>query len=179
MSALQYSDVPGYAALLLRPTLSELQLAGGLIELSQEWLGATRASWSADTRTWRFPGPGPKAASGGASLTFGYLANGDDLGRYAGTSFSYLGFDELTRFDESHYRRMFRVLRQPSAALATSAGIWEVRGPTRHFTHSKVMAWVAFDCAVRFHEDFGRRDRSSAGGRSARKSSPCRRSAAS
>jgi GH15 family glucan-1,4-alpha-glucosidase len=36
------------------------------------------------------------------------------------------------------------------------AGIWEVRGPARHFTHSKVMAWVAFDRAVRFHEEFGR-----------------------
>ena len=36
------------------------------------------------------------------------------------------------------------------------AGIWEVRGPNRHFTHSKVMAWVAFDRAVRSHEEFGR-----------------------
>jgi GH15 family glucan-1,4-alpha-glucosidase len=27
-------------------------------------------------------------------------------------------------------------------------GIWEMRGPDRHFTHSKVMAWVAFDRAV-------------------------------
>jgi GH15 family glucan-1,4-alpha-glucosidase len=36
------------------------------------------------------------------------------------------------------------------------AGIWEVRGPARHFTHSKVMAWVAFDRAVRFHEQLGR-----------------------
>jgi GH15 family glucan-1,4-alpha-glucosidase len=36
------------------------------------------------------------------------------------------------------------------------AGIWEVRGPNRHFTHSKVMAWVAFDRAVRAHEEFGR-----------------------
>jgi GH15 family glucan-1,4-alpha-glucosidase len=35
------------------------------------------------------------------------------------------------------------------------AGIWEVRGPNRHFTHSKVMAWVAFDRAVRMHEEFG------------------------
>jgi len=35
------------------------------------------------------------------------------------------------------------------------AGIWEVRGPTRHFTHSKVMAWVAFDRAIRMHEEFG------------------------
>jgi GH15 family glucan-1,4-alpha-glucosidase len=28
-------------------------------------------------------------------------------------------------------------------------GIWEVRGPRRHFTHSKVMAWVALDRAVK------------------------------
>jgi GH15 family glucan-1,4-alpha-glucosidase len=34
-------------------------------------------------------------------------------------------------------------------------GIWEVRGPRRHFTHSKVMAWVAFDRAVRAVELFG------------------------
>ena len=30
-------------------------------------------------------------------------------------------------------------------------GIWEVRGPRRHFTHSKVMAWVAVDRAVQGH----------------------------
>ena len=36
------------------------------------------------------------------------------------------------------------------------AGIWEVRGPNRHFTHSKVMAWVAFDRAVRAHDEFDR-----------------------
>lgn len=29
------------------------------------------------------------------------------------------------------------------------SGIWEVRGPKRHFVHSKVMAWVAFDRAVK------------------------------
>jgi GH15 family glucan-1,4-alpha-glucosidase len=36
------------------------------------------------------------------------------------------------------------------------AGIWEVRGPARHFTHSKVMCWVAFDRAIRTSEDWGR-----------------------
>jgi len=36
------------------------------------------------------------------------------------------------------------------------SGIWEVRGPRRHFTHSKVSAWVAFDRAVRYHDEFGR-----------------------
>ncbi|NGO70228.1 glycoside hydrolase family 15 protein [Streptomyces boncukensis] len=31
-------------------------------------------------------------------------------------------------------------------------GIWEVRGPRRHFTHSKVMAWVAVDRTVKLIE---------------------------
>ena len=34
-------------------------------------------------------------------------------------------------------------------------GIWEVRGGRRHFVHSKVMAWVAFDRAVRSATEFG------------------------
>jgi GH15 family glucan-1,4-alpha-glucosidase len=34
-------------------------------------------------------------------------------------------------------------------------GIWEVRGPRRHFTHSKVMAWLAFDRGIRAIERFG------------------------
>jgi GH15 family glucan-1,4-alpha-glucosidase len=34
------------------------------------------------------------------------------------------------------------------------AGIWEVRGPYRHFTHSKVLAWVAFDRAIELVERF-------------------------
>jgi GH15 family glucan-1,4-alpha-glucosidase len=34
-------------------------------------------------------------------------------------------------------------------------GIWEARGPRRHYTYSKVMAWVVFDRAVRLAERFG------------------------
>jgi GH15 family glucan-1,4-alpha-glucosidase len=34
-------------------------------------------------------------------------------------------------------------------------GIWEIRGERRHFTHSKVMAWVAFDRAVKTAEHVG------------------------
>jgi GH15 family glucan-1,4-alpha-glucosidase len=42
-----------------------------------------------------------------------------------------------------------RIWRQPDE------GIWEVRGPPQHFTHSKVMAWVAFDRAVKIREQVG------------------------
>ena len=34
------------------------------------------------------------------------------------------------------------------------SGIWEVRGDPRQFTYSKVMAWVAFDRAVKTIEEF-------------------------
>jgi GH15 family glucan-1,4-alpha-glucosidase len=42
----------------------------------------------------------------------------------------------LLKFLESHWE-------QPDD------GLWEVRGPRRHFTHSKIMAWVAFDRAIK------------------------------
>ena len=34
-------------------------------------------------------------------------------------------------------------------------GIWETRGPRQHFTYSKVMAWVAFDRAIKAVEKYG------------------------
>jgi GH15 family glucan-1,4-alpha-glucosidase len=54
----------------------------------------------------------------------------------------------------------WRVARALLAHLAScwqqpDEGIWEVRGPRRHFTHSKAMAWVAFDRAVKAVESFG------------------------
>jgi GH15 family glucan-1,4-alpha-glucosidase len=42
-----------------------------------------------------------------------------------------------------------------SAWREPDEGIWEVRGPRRHFTHSRVMAWAAFDRAVKTVERFG------------------------
>lgn len=42
-----------------------------------------------------------------------------------------------------------------SAWMEPDEGIWEVRGPRRHFTHSKMMAWVALDRAVKGIERHG------------------------
>ena len=42
-----------------------------------------------------------------------------------------------------------------SAWQEPDEGLWEVRGPRRHFTHSKMMAWVAFDRAVKGIDAFG------------------------
>lgn len=46
---------------------------------------------------------------------------------------------------------LVRTWRQPDS------GIWEVRGESRHFTHSKVMVWAALDRAVRAIEEHGLR----------------------
>jgi GH15 family glucan-1,4-alpha-glucosidase len=35
------------------------------------------------------------------------------------------------------------------------SGLWEIRGPSRHFTHSRVMVWVAFDRAIKAIERHG------------------------
>ncbi|RBY77607.1 glycoside hydrolase family 15 protein [Geodermatophilus sp. TF02-6] len=49
---------------------------------------------------------------------------------------------ELLRFVEEHWTE-------------PDEGIWEVRGGPKHFTHSKLMAWVAVDRGVKAVEDFG------------------------
>ena len=51
--------------------------------------------------------------------------------------------------EQALVRHLESIWREPDE------GIWEVRGGRKHFTHSKVMAWVAFDRAVRSIEEFG------------------------
>jgi GH15 family glucan-1,4-alpha-glucosidase len=59
------------------------------------------------------------------------------------------GLDDAWRLNQVMLRFLEEAWKEPDE------GIWEVRGPRRHFTHSKVMAWVAFDRAVRAVEQFG------------------------
>jgi GH15 family glucan-1,4-alpha-glucosidase len=58
--------------------------------------------------------------------------------------------------DENAWRVQRKLMEHlESAWRDPDEGIWEVRGPRRHFTHSKVMAWVAFDRMVKAVERFG------------------------
>jgi hypothetical protein len=106
--ALQYVDVPGYAALILRRTFKQLSLPGAIMARSKEWLAPFRKSgevhWNDDDKTWTFPS--------GATLTFGYLDVADDIYRYQGPEFQYIGFDELTQFSEDQYTYLFSRVRR-------------------------------------------------------------------
>lgn len=104
MAALQYADVPGYAALLLRRTYADLALPGALMDRAAGWLQPTDARWNERDKTWAFPN--------GATLTFGYLETERDKYRYQSSEFQFIGFDELTQFRETQYRYMFSRLRR-------------------------------------------------------------------
>lgn len=57
---------------------------------------------------------------------------------------------------DAHVWRLERLLVEfvADAWREPDEGIWEIRGPRQHFTHSKVMAWVAVDRAIRSVEEF-------------------------
>ncbi len=95
MAALQYADVPGYAALLLRRTYAELEKADGLIPRAEEWLARTDARRQDGGRKWVFPS--------GARLEFGHCENESNKFAFQSAAYQFIGFDELTSFTESIY----------------------------------------------------------------------------
>jgi predicted phage terminase large subunit-like protein len=104
MAALQFVEVPGYRALVIRKTLAELLQPGGLLDVALQHIHG--AKYSQATYTFEFPS--------GAKLTFGYLDHENAKLHYQGLEFHYIGFDELTHFTETQYRYLFSRLRGPS-----------------------------------------------------------------
>src|SRR3990167_6832132 len=74
MGALQYVDIKGYAALLLRRTFRDLALPGALIQRAHEWLDTTDARGNEQAKRWTIPA--------GATLSFGYLEAESDKYQY-------------------------------------------------------------------------------------------------
>ncbi len=108
MAALQYVKVPQYAAIIFRRTYKDLALPGALMDRAHSWLDTTDAKWSENNKTWHFPS--------GATLTFAYLATENDKYNYQGSEYQFVGFDELTQFEESQYRYLFSRLRRLSGS---------------------------------------------------------------
>lgn len=68
----------------------------------------------------------------------------------------FMGVERLGRVDPRHWPRWRAVIEHVETIWRKpDDGIWEARGPQRHYTYSKVMAWVVFDRAVRFAERLG------------------------
>lgn len=104
MKLLSHVHVPGYSALILRKTYSELSLSGGLIPVSHEWFGDKDCTWNGQQHQWSFPtGEGLPDAT----ISFGYLAKKQDHYRYKSSEFQRIAFDELTQFPYHQYKYMF------------------------------------------------------------------------
>jgi len=104
MAGLEYVDRPDYAALILRRTFKDLALPGAIMDRAKNWLIPQGVPWSAEAKRFTFPS--------GATLTFGYLDNEDDIYQYQGSEFQYIGFDELTQFSETQYRYLLSRCRR-------------------------------------------------------------------
>jgi GH15 family glucan-1,4-alpha-glucosidase len=68
---------------------------------------------------------------------------------YQGRCGRLIANDAGWNLQQAMLKRLANIWREPDE------GIWEVRGGRRHFTHSKVMAWLAFDRAIKTVETFG------------------------
>jgi GH15 family glucan-1,4-alpha-glucosidase len=78
----------------------------------------------------------------------------DVYGEVAGVMF--VGAELLGRIEPRLWPRWRAIVEHVETVWRRpDDGIWEARGPQRHYTHSKVMAWVVFDRAVRIAERFG------------------------
>ena len=109
MAALQWVDVPGYHALILRRSLAHLDQAKALIPISREWLNPTDADWNERKHRWTFPS--------GSTLTFGYCEHENDIYQYQGSAYHFLGFDELTQFTENQYTYLFSRRRRDTSMM--------------------------------------------------------------
>jgi predicted phage terminase large subunit-like protein len=104
MAALQYVHVTGYSAILFRRTFPQLSQPNALIPRSKQWLMGTDARYNQQEHRWTFPT--------GATLTFGHLQHTDDIYNYQGAEYQFIGFDELTQFEESQYTYLISRLRR-------------------------------------------------------------------
>ena len=119
MGALQYVDVPGYAAMIFRRTYAELALPEAIMARSHEWLAGTDAVWSGQDHQWTFPS--------GATLNFAHVQFDNDRFNYQGAAFQYIAFDELTEFAEIVYRFLMSRARRPSGVSGSPVAAVPIR----------------------------------------------------
>src|SRR5580658_1716641 len=86
MAALQYVDVPGYSALILRRTFPQLNQKGSIMDRARQWLSNTEANWSSVDRRFTFPS--------GASISFGHCETDPDVYAYDSSEYQLIAFDE-------------------------------------------------------------------------------------
>lgn len=119
MAALQYVDVPGYSALLLRKTLADLELPSALLDRLQSWLsGHSGVKYVASKHEFQFATVDHEGNPDvPAKIRFGYIGESNAYQRYQGIEIQFCGFDELTQHTEDDYRYLFSRLRKNACPI--------------------------------------------------------------
>jgi predicted phage terminase large subunit-like protein len=102
MDALKYAFIyQGSSLIIFRRTYPELEAS--IIKKCMEFYPITLYKYNDSKKRITF--------INGSTLSFGYLKNSDDWTRYQGGEYSYIGFDELTHFDEENFNLVLTRLR--------------------------------------------------------------------
>lgn len=106
MAALQYVDVPGYSALILRRTWPDLNSPGAILDRFRGWMANKPVHKGDSGRLWTFPS--------GAKIQFGYAQREEAKYKFQGAEYQFIGFDEGTQFESEIYEYLSTRLRKPT-----------------------------------------------------------------
>lgn len=110
MAALQYCDIPGYSALILRRTWPDLNSPNSILDRFTSWMAGKNVHKREQGRIWEFPS--------GAKIQFGYASSDTDKYKFQGAEYQFVGFDEATQFEWSVYDYLKSRLRRPTIPCA-------------------------------------------------------------
>lgn len=108
VESLRQIEHPRYNAILFRRTFNRLEGAEGLIARSERWFPTYGGRYNSQKHVWKFPS--------GSRIYFGHMQHEWDKQQYQGAEFAYIGFDELTEFEESQYMYLFTRSRVPAGS---------------------------------------------------------------
>ncbi len=100
---------PKFAGIIFRKTLPEIEEF--LWPLAKRYYGALGAKLNNTKHFVEF--------RSGATMRFSYMDSKDDAKSHDGSSYNYIGWDELTHYEEWYYRYLFRSLRSSAKGLPT------------------------------------------------------------
>lgn len=103
----RFIDHPKFHGIIFRKTYKDLEQY--LVGVSKEYYPKLGAVYNETKHFWRFPS--------GSILRFSYMEDNDDAYSHDGTQYNYIGWDELTHFDEFVYRYLFRSSRSGTKDL--------------------------------------------------------------
>jgi predicted phage terminase large subunit-like protein len=146
MGALQYVDIPGYAAVIFRDTYSNLSKPDSIMHRCHQWLANTDAHWKEQEHCYRFPFEGPTLpgyVTSAPSLTFSHMSTPRAHYDHDSAAYHYVAFDEVVGIREGQAIFMFNRIRRPADGPASKIPL-RYRCATNPPTREQLVtgAWV-------------------------------------